>query len=43
MHNSDVIGVLSDFGDLVLEVEIGELGDVAGLEIVDGFGIRDDL
>ena len=38
MDDCDVVGVLAYFGDLVLEVEVGELGDIAGFEVVDGFG-----
>lgn len=36
LNNSHIVGVLPDLGHLVLEVEIGELGHVALLEIVDG-------
>jgi hypothetical protein len=32
---SDVVSILSDFGDLVLEVEVSELGYVTLLEVVD--------
>lgn len=35
MDDGDVIGVLSDFLDLVLEVKTSQLGHVAFLEIVD--------
>lgn len=38
VDDCDVVGVLAYFGDLVLEVEVGELGDIAGFEVVDGFG-----
>ena len=39
VDDRDVIGILPDFGDLVFEVEIGELSDIAGFEVVDGFGV----
>lgn len=38
MNNGDVVGILPDFGDLVFEVEVGQLCDIAGFEVVDGFG-----
>lgn len=38
MDDGDVVGVLPDFGDLIFEVEVGELGDIAGFEVVDGLG-----
>ena len=37
MDDGYVVGVLSDLGDLILEVEVGELGDVADLVVVDWF------
>jgi hypothetical protein len=36
LYDSDVVGVLADLSDLVLEVEVGELRDVAAAEVVDG-------
>jgi len=38
VHNGDIVGVLSDLGDLVLKVETGEGCDVACFEVIDGFG-----
>lgn len=38
MDDCDVVGVLPYFGDLIFEVEVGELGDIAGFEVVDGLG-----
>ena len=38
VHDCDIVGVLPDLGHLVFEVETGESRDVAGLEVVDGFG-----
>jgi hypothetical protein len=37
MYQSDIVGILSYFGDLVSEVEVCELCDVAGFVIVDWF------
>jgi hypothetical protein len=38
MNYGDIIGVLSDFFDLVFKVDGGQLTDVALLEVVNGFG-----
>jgi hypothetical protein len=38
VDNGDIVGILSDLGDLVFEVEIGELCDITSFEVVDGFG-----
>lgn len=37
VYDGDIIGILSDFGDLVFEVKVGELGDIAGFMVVDWF------
>ena len=37
MDDGDVVGVLSDFFDLVFEVKVGQLVDVALLVIINGF------
>ena len=37
LNDGNIVGVLSDLGDLIFEVEVGQLGHVAGLEVVDGF------
>ena len=42
LYDSHVVGVLPDLGDLVLEVEIVQLGHVAALEIVDGPALDQD-
>jgi hypothetical protein len=38
MNDRDIISILSDFFDLVFEVDSSELADVALLEVVNGFG-----
>ncbi len=38
MDDGDIVGVLSDFLDLVFEVDGSQLIDVAFLEIVNRFG-----
>ena len=38
MNDCYVVGILSNFGDLVIEVEISELSDIACFVIVDWFG-----
>ena len=34
MHDGDIVCVLSDFFELILEIESRELGDVAFFEVV---------
>ena len=38
MDNGDLICVLSNFGNLILEVEVSELNDVTFLVVIDGRG-----
>lgn len=36
LDHGDIVGILADLGDLVFEVEVGELGNVATAEVIDG-------
>lgn len=38
MNDGDIVRVLPDLGDLILEVEVSQLGNITGLEVVDRFG-----
>ena len=37
MDDGDIVGVLSNLSDLIFEVEIGQLCDIAGFEVIDRF------
>ena len=37
MNDRDLIGILSDFRDLIFEVEVGQLSDIRLLNVVDRF------
>ena len=37
MDDGDIVGVLSNLSDLIFEVEIGKLCDIAGFEVIDRF------
>ena len=39
LDECDIVGVLPDFSDLVFEVEVGELSDVACFEVVDWLSV----
>ena len=40
VDDGDVVSILPDFGDLIFEVEISELSNIAGFEVVDRLGVR---
>lgn len=37
MNDGDVIGVLSDFLDLIFEVEVGQLSDITFFKVINRF------
>lgn len=37
----NIVGVLSDFGDLIFKIKVVELSDVARFEVIDWFRVRE--